>query len=128
MKTVYPIILTPAKCGYVVYVPDLQINTQGSDIADAIEMARDAIGIWGICEEDAGRNIPAPSTDYPEHAPDEIVTMVDIDFDAYRRAHDNRSIRKNLTLPAWLANKAEEAGINFSAVLQEALKERLKTQ
>jgi len=125
MKTAYPIILTPAKCGYVVYVPDLQINTQGSDVLNAIEMARDAIGIWGICEEDAGRNIPKPSTSYPKHASNEIATMVDIDFGAYRRAHDNRSIRKNLTLPAWLADKAEQAGINFSQVLQNALKDHL---
>ena len=55
MKAVYPIILTPAERGYVVFVPDLDINTEGDDLADAIEMARDAIGIWGITEEDAGR-------------------------------------------------------------------------
>ena len=55
MKTVFPIILTPADVGYVVTIPDLKINTEGSSVADAIEMARDAIGLWGICEEDAGR-------------------------------------------------------------------------
>ena len=54
MKAVYPIILTPAERGYVVFVPDLDINTEGEDLADAIEMARDAIGLWGITEEDAG--------------------------------------------------------------------------
>lgn len=48
MKTAYPIILTPAETGYVVTVPDLQINTEGADIADAIDMAADAIGLWGI--------------------------------------------------------------------------------
>ena len=50
MKAVYPIILTPAERGYVVFVPDLDINTEGEDLADAIEMARDAIGLWGITE------------------------------------------------------------------------------
>ena len=44
MKVVYPIILTPAERGYVVFVPDLDINTEGEDLADAIEMARDAFG------------------------------------------------------------------------------------
>lgn len=58
MKAVYPIILTPAERGYVVFVPGLDINTEGEDLADAIEMARDAIGLWGITEEDAGRKIP----------------------------------------------------------------------
>ena len=62
MKKAYPVILTPAKIGYVVYVPDLDINTQGTDVADAIEMARDAIGLWGITEEDLGRPIPEPSS------------------------------------------------------------------
>ena len=63
MKAVYPIILTPAERGYVVFVPDLDINTEGEDLADAIEMARDAIGLWGITEEDQGgrfRRHPAP--------------------------------------------------------------------
>ena len=83
MKTVFPIILTPADVGYVVTIPDLNINTEGSSVADAIEMARDAIGLWGICEEDAGREIPKASTDTPPHKSDEIVTLVDIDFSAY---------------------------------------------
>lgn len=96
MKTVFPIILTPADVGYVVTIPDLNINTEGSSVADAIEMARDAIGLWGICEEDAGREIPKASTDTPPHKSDEIVTLVDIDFSAYRRAHDLRTIRKNV--------------------------------
>ena len=125
MKKVYPVVLTPAETGYVVYVPDLKINTEGEDIANAIEMARDAIGLWAICEEDMGRSIPEPSPKYPEHSPEEIVTLVDIDIDAYRRANDNRTIRKNLTLPSWLNERAEKAGVNFSQVLQDGLKNRL---
>lgn len=66
------------------FVPDLNINTQGVDIANAIEMARDAIGLWGICEEDMGRSIPSPKTLSPVCENDEIVTLVDIDFNAYR--------------------------------------------
>ena len=60
MKTAYPIILTPAETGYVVTVPDLQINTEGADIADAIDMAADAIGLWGITAQDMGKVVPAP--------------------------------------------------------------------
>ena len=62
MTKAYPVILTPAKIGdgkgYVVHVPDLEIDTQGCDLAEAINMARDAIGLWGICEQDDGREIP----------------------------------------------------------------------
>lgn len=129
MKKVYPIILTPAERGYVVYAPDLQINTEGNDIADAIDMARDAIGLWGITEEDCGRKIPEAATvlvEQIEHGLHEIVTLVDIDFAAYRRANDMRTVRKNVTLPSWLNAEAEKNHINFSQVLQDALKERLK--
>lgn len=125
MKAVYPIILTPDKNGYVVSVPNLNINTEGKDIPDAIEMARDAIGLWGICEEDAGRAIPVVSSELPAHAENEITTLVDIDFAAYRRANDLRTVRKNVTIPSWLNNLAESSGINFSQVLQDGLRSRL---
>ena len=126
MKAVFPIILTPAEHGYVVTVPDLEINTEGETIPDAIEMARDAIGLWGICQEDAGRQIPPASNGFPPHGKNEIATLVDIDFDAYRRANDLRAVRKNVTIPSWLNSLAESSGINFSQVLQEGLKSKLK--
>lgn len=126
MKAVYPVILTPAEHGYVVYVPDLKINTEGIDLPDSIEMARDAIGIWGMAEEDAGRTIPQPSISMPVPGEGQIVSLVDIDFAAYRRANDMRTIRKNVTLPSWLNDMAEKEGINFSQVLQDGLKRKLQ--
>ena len=128
MKAVYPVILSPAKCGYVVSVPDLNIDTQGSSVAEAIAMARDAIGIWGITEQDFGRDIPQPGDLEIECADDELVTLVDIDFDEYRKAHDNRSVRRNITLPSWLNELAEKSGINVSGVTQRALKAELKVE
>ena len=127
MTYVYPVILTPTDTGYVAYVPDMEINTQGKDIAETIYMARDAMGIWGITERDCGREIPMPSTMRPVCDESEIVSLVDIDFDAYRRAHDNRVVRRNVTLPSWLDIKASEAGINVSGVLQKALMQELGT-
>lgn len=125
MKKVYPVILTPDEIGYIVTVPDLNINTEGDSLPEAIEMARDAIGLWGICEEDQGRTIPEPHSVKLKHKDNEIVTLVDIDFKAYRRANENRSVRKNVTLPSWLNELAEQNDINFSAVLQEGLKQQL---
>ena len=125
MKAVYPIVLTPADHGYVVFVPDLCINTEGSSVPDAIEMARDAIGLLGLSEEDAGRKIPTGCSKLPECEPNEIATLVDIDFDAYRRANDMRAVRKNCTIPSWLNEAAEAAHINFSSALQAGLKQQL---
>lgn len=129
MKQVYPVILHPApEGGYSVLVPDLEIGTQGETVAECIDMARDAIGLWGICEQDEGRTIPSPSVLTPQHEDCEIVTLVDIDFAAYRRAQDIRTVRKNVTLPSYLNDMAERAGVNFSQVLQEGLKQRLGVQ
>lgn len=125
-KAIYPIIIHPAKeGGYWVDIPDLKINTQGETIPECIDMARDAIGLMGIDLQDSGQTVPAPSVLSPACAAGDIVTLVDIDFDAYRRANDLRSVRKNVTLPSWLNFEAEKAGINFSAVLQAALKNEL---
>jgi len=106
-------------------VPDLEINTQGYSLADAIYMARDAIGVWGISEQDNGREIPEPSTTEPLHEPGELVSWVDIDFAKYRKAIDMTTMRINVSVPKYLKVLGEEAGINFSQELQERLKERL---
>ena len=85
MKASYPVMLTPAGHGYVVFVPDVNINTEGDTIADALEMARDAISIWGIAEQDAGRTIPEASDTMPTAAGGQIVQQIEVDFEAYCR-------------------------------------------
>ena len=127
MKKVYPITLKKGKKYIVVYIPDFNINSQGIDIADAIEMARDAIGAVGIDMIENGEELPKGSKmkDIVEKYPDEEVTLVDIDFTEYKRQNDMKAVRKNCTIPSWLNWKAEKAGINFSAVLQAALKKEL---
>lgn len=128
MKNAYPIIMTPGKEFIVVFVPDFNINTQGKDVPDAIEMARDAIGVIGIDMQDDGEALPDASSiaEVQATAPsDGIVSLVDVDFGEYRRKNDMRTVKKNCTIPSWLNFEAERAGINFSAVLQAALKNEL---
>ena len=86
MIVIYPVVFTPLETGgYLVYVPDLKINTHGESLADAILMARDAIGVVGLDMEDDGDKFPAPSKDVP-HQENEIVSLVDVDLTAYRRS------------------------------------------
>ena len=85
MKASYTVILTPAGRGYVVFVPNLNINTEGGTLAEALDMARDAIGIWGITEQDAGRTILEASDTMPIAVGGQIVRRVEVDFEAYRR-------------------------------------------
>ena len=95
--------------------------------------ARDAIGANGITLQDLGREIPVPSDisdiDIKNGPFDNTgishVSFVDIDFDEYRRKVDNKTVRRNVTLPNWLNQEAEKSHINVSRVLQEALMVKL---
>lgn len=126
MKQAYPITILRTSDFFVVYIPDFDINTQGETVAEAMEMARDAIGMCGCYKQDKGEKIPAPSdVSSIKQSLNEIVTLVDVDFDEYRRKHEMRTVRKNVSLPSWLNEEAERANVNFSAVLQNALKTEL---
>ena len=132
MKKAYPVVMTQGKEFVVVFIPDFNINTQGKDIPDAIEMARDAIGLMGIDMQDEGEALPNASSlaNVQAEAPSGgIVSLVDVDFAEYRRKNDMRAVKKNCTIPSWLNFEAERAGVNFSADLQAALnKELLMTE
>ena len=127
MKEAYPIIMSKGAEYIVVFVPDFNINTQGKDYAEAMEMARDAIGLMGIDMEDDGEEIPKPSdlATIKREGKDEVITLVDVDFYEYRRRNDMRTVRRNVSLPSWLNVRAEEAGLNVSAILQAALRQEL---
>lgn len=124
MKYVYPAIFFPEGDGrHNVIVPDLPgCRTFGDDIADAIDMARDAVSMWLCDAEDKNEPIPKPS-EHPtvECPPEGFVSLVDADTLEYRRENDNRAIKKTLSVPRWLNAKAEKAGVNFSQLLQAAL-------
>ena len=126
MKNTYPIVLTPEAQGFTVYIPDFDINTEGDDLTEAIEMARDAIGLMGIDMEDDGKALPVPSPLQSIQAQDgDTVSLVDVNFTEYRRKNELRTVKKNCTLPSWLCYEAEKANINFSQALQSALKREL---
>ena len=125
MRNVYPVIMYEDTLGYYVDIPDLKIGTQGEDLADAMFMARDAIGIIGIDLEDKGKKIPQPYSEKYELEEGGQVILIDVDFEQYRRENDSRAIRKNCTVPYWLCVKADEANLNYSKVLQKALKQEL---
>ena len=90
MKKAYPIVMSQGEKFIIVVIPDFNINTQGKDIPDAIEMARDAIGLMGIDMIDDGEALPEASglTDVKAAFPsDNTISLADVDFDEYRRKH-----------------------------------------
>lgn len=87
MKKSYPIIMTQGSEQIVVYVPDFDINTQGADTADAMEMARDAIAAVGIDMLEDGEQLPCASgvEEVRKNAQKgSIVMLADVNFGEYR--------------------------------------------
>ena len=125
MVKVYPVILSKDGEGYVVRIPDFRSVTEGKNLGDAIFMARDAIGLLGIELEDEGKELPEPYSRTIDKEDGDIETLVDVDFTEYRMRHDNRTVRKNCTIPYYLNAEAETRGFNFSKILQEALAEKV---
>lgn len=126
MVVFYPTVFTKLEDGYMVYIPDLQCNTQGDTLAEAFEMARDVIGMMCMDMEDDGKAIPAASDPTAiQTKAQEFLSVLDVDIDAYRRKHNQRSVRRNVSLPCWLNELADQAGLNVSSILQTALKQEL---
>lgn len=136
MKVAYPAIFTDVDTNILIEVPDLEILTEANEegkpkgtLADAIMMARDAIGITCIEKEDKGEDIKEPSLleniDISQSTfageGKIIISIVDVDLVEYRRKIDTKVVRKNVSLPSWLNYEADKAGINVSRVLQDAL-------
>ena len=125
MRYAYRIILIPEEKGYTVYIPDFDIGTQGADIADAMYMARDVISVTGVTLEDIGKKIPVPGEKEYSLKAGEMDMYVDVDFMEYKKKHDNRKVKKTLTIPSRLNEAAENENINFSRTLEEALLNKL---
>ena len=121
---VYPATLHPEEGGgYSIWFDDLPgCATGGDTIAEALYMGKDAMEGWLYGAMKYGTPIPAPSD--PKAIPLEegqITTLVMGDLTAYRRLVDSRAVKKTLTIPSWLNEKAEAAHVNYSKILQEAL-------
>lgn len=122
----------PAVFGYEdgeeisVVFPDLDCATSGIDEADALLSARELLGCVLFGLEEDGEELPAPSAlsdIYPDKT--ERVVLIDVYMPSVRMAQTNRSVNRTVTLPAWLNAAALERNINFSQVLQDALKNQL---
>lgn len=131
-KYVYPAIFEVNEHGgYTVTFPDLPgCVTEGNNLDNALQMAAEAMALHLYGMERDGDNIPAPTKPSEIRFPEEIdkdifVTLIQARTEPIRDEIQNRSVKKTLTVPKWLNDEAEEAGINFSQVLQYALKEQL---
>ena len=127
-KRIYPAIFHKEEVGdYSVTFPDLPgCNTEGNDLAEALYMAQDALGLYLYSLKQDKE--PLPQAMRPELLildKDSFVTLVEWDEVAYLKRTSNKAIKKTLTIPEWMNTIAEEKNINFSQTLQEALLEKI---
>ena len=128
MKYVYPAVFHPEEeGGFCVYFPDIKRGaTQGETVAECIEMAEDFLCLSLYNMEEEKQATPAPTSIKAVKAgKEDIVTLISVSTEDYRRFYDNKLVKKNLNIPFWLNEKAEAANINFSQLLQRALKAEL---
>jgi len=128
-KLTYLAVFEPTETGYSVYFPDLPgCVSCGEDFEEAQKQAVEALGlhIYGMEKDDDGIPAPskAPQVD-PETAAGYMVSPVTIFPDIIKNELDNRAVKTNLTIPAWLKELAEAQGVNYSKVFQTALMDYL---
>lgn len=137
MLSAYPACFFKEKNGYSVIFPDLNwLSTCGETLDEAFAMAVDCLaGYLYACQRD-GETVSPPSPigkinpddvakELEEDCGEAFVNMVTVDVAEYAKAHFEKSVKKTLTIPAWLNTAALEQNINFSQVLQDALKKQL---
>ncbi len=126
-RYMFPAVFTyEANQEIAVVFPDLDVATSGTDDNDALLSARELLGcaLYGMEEDNQEIPVPTPLSEVAV-AENERAILVDVYMPSIRMAKINRSVNRTVTLPAWLNAAAMERNINFSQVLQDALKAQL---
>lgn len=136
MLSIYPACFYKEKNGgFSVIFPDLNhLATCGDTLQQAMEMAVDCLASYIFEEKKDGNEIPIPSeienidvnAEYDEYE-QAFISLVSVDVEEYAKKHFNKSVKKTLSIPSWLNEKAVEQNINFSQLLQDALIKKLNT-
>ena len=135
MLSVYPAVFFKESNGYSVIFPDLNyLSTCGETVDEAVSMAVDCLAGYLFWLQQEGETFPSPSDitsvnpvniakelGFEYEAKETFLNMVSVDVIQYAKIHFEKSVKKTLTIPAWLNKAALEQNINFSQVLQNAL-------
>ena len=123
MRYTYTAIFKEKDGKFYARVPDLPgCITTGKTLADAIEQMIDAMSAWLCVAEDEGIPIPAPTPQAKiSYNSGEELSLINADTLKYRALTDTKSVRKNVSLPAWLSKIADKRHFNCSQILQDAL-------
>lgn len=123
----YPAVFTYEEGQEIaVTFPDLDVATSGTDEDDALLSARELLGcvMYGLEEDKEPIPEPTPLSEIKTE-PNERTVLIDVYMPSVRMANVNRSVNRTVTLPAWLNSAALERNINFSQLLQDAIKKQI---
>lgn len=126
--TVFPAIFTKMNDDGSYYIVDFidlkNCTTEGETIQEAYYMAQNAIGLF----LDDLTKFPEPTLDFSNIKlnKNQFISFIGIDMNDYRKKFNNKSVKKTLSIPSWLDTLAEKENINFSQLLQEAIRNKLE--
>lgn len=123
MLYAYTAVISESDGTFYAKVPDIDgCITTAKSLPEAITLITDALNLCLVVLEDENLQPAAPTSqaDIP-HDPSDILTIIQADTIKYRSLTDTKAVRKNVSLPAWMATLADKRGINCSKVLQDAL-------
>ena len=138
MLSIYPACFFKEESGYSVVFPNLNwLATCGETENEAMSMAVDCLAGYLYTLKNDGEQFPAASAmkdvslekvakELDADTTNAFVSMVSVDVAEYAKTHFEKSVRKTLTIPAWLNIAAQQKNINFSQTLQEALLAKIK--
>ncbi len=129
-KYIYPAVFDYADDGISVSFPDLPgCLSCGDDEEEAFQMAKDVLGGWMLWLEESDDCIPPATSlkDIPT-ADNERAILIEVWMPLVRGAAALKSVKKTLTIPKWLNDRAMEEGINFSGVLRDGLMQKLNVR
>ena len=132
MTLAYAACFYPEEQGYSVIVPDFNAATQGDDLKEAVYMTEDLIAGLILTAIEDGKSFPRPSTpsnnmlEPEEYGENGFVSVVLVDLDKKEKEfkEQNRAVKKTLTIPYWVNERALAMNINFSQTLTDALIEK----
>lgn len=124
MKYVYPALFVKEDESIIVTFPDLEDTfTDGATMQEAFENAEDVLNLMLWNREEEKDDIPMPSSPEQITVPQgATLAMIKADTLAYRKLHDQKTIRRSITIPSWLDTLARERNINFSQLMQNAIR------
>lgn len=126
-KLFYPAVFHKAEeGGYWVAFPDLpECITEGDNMEESYQMAVEALGLALTERMKDKEEIPEASDIEDIKDEDGVTVVVQFDMEEYNRKHNSKAVKKTLTIPEWLNERALDMNVNFSQVLQEALMDRV---